>query len=223
MAIAAPTAVVPVAGWAAIAIVLAGAGVLAGGVWLHAQAAARIHSPIELWAARGAFGKRLNDGEKRDDIKLDANGKLPPFPGVHEEIKAWYAAYYAPVLLTKKDAEAIGIKGIDSTWHRKLLEWSYPDWGRIATNQIPQTTTTVEFAVLLRGYVMGQSHWSEVLEQGNICVAGNPTCYDTRNGLVLHFKKEVMEVNRMALSIYYKPSQGLDESAMAVAQFQLEH
>ncbi|KVH56111.1 T6SS effector BTH_I2691 family protein [Burkholderia cepacia] len=223
MAIAAPTAVVPVAGWAAIAIVLAGAGVLAGGVWLHAQAAARIHSPIELWAARGIFGKRLNDGEKRDDIKLDANGKLPPFPGVHEEIKAWYAAYYAPVLLTKKDAEAIGIKGIDSTWHRQLLEWSYPDWGRIATNQIPQTTTTVEFAVLLRGYVMGQSHWSEVLEQGNICVAGNPTCYDTRNGLVLHFKKEVTEVNRMALSIYYKPSQGLDESAMAVAQFQLEH
>ncbi|KWE20144.1 hypothetical protein WL74_24025 [Burkholderia cepacia] len=222
LAIAAPTAVIPVAGWAAAAIVLFGAGVLAGGVWLHAQAAARIHSPIELWAARGLFGKRLNDGEKRDDIKLDANGKLPPFPGVHEEIKAWYAAYYAPVLLTKKDAEAIGIKGIDSTWHRKLLEWSYPDWGRIATNQVPQTTTTVEFAVLLRGYVMGQSHWSEVLEQGNICVAGNPICYDTRNGLVLHFKKEVTEVDRMALSIYYKPSQGLDESAMAVAQFQLE-
>ncbi|WP_334046548.1 T6SS effector BTH_I2691 family protein [Burkholderia cepacia] len=222
LAIAAPTAVIPVAGWAAAAIVLFGAGVLAGGVWLHAQAAARIHSPIELWAARGLFGKRLNDGEKRDDIKLDANGKLPPFPGVHEEIKAWYAAYYAPVLLTKKDAEAIGIKGIDSTWHRKLLEWSYPDWGRIATNQIPQTTTSVEFAVLLRGYVMGQSHWSEVLEQGNICVAGNPICYDTRNGLVLHFKKEVTEVDRMALSIYYKPSQGLDESAMAVAQFQLE-
>ncbi|WP_334011591.1 T6SS effector BTH_I2691 family protein [Burkholderia cepacia] len=222
LAIAAPTAVIPVAGWAAAAIVLFGAGVLAGGVWLHAQAAARIHSPIELWAARGLFGKRLNDGEKRDDIKLDANGKLPPFPGVHEEIKAWYAAYYAPVLLTKKDAEAIGIKGIDSTWHRKLLEWSYPDWGRIATNQVPQTTTTVEFAVLLRGYVMGQSHWSEVLEQGNICIAGNPICYDTRNGLVLHFKKEVTEVDRMALSIYYKPSQGLDESAMAVAQFQLE-
>ena len=222
LAIAGPTAVVPVAGWAAAAIVLIGAGVLAGGVWLHSQSDARRHSPIELWAARGIFGKRLNDGEKRDDIKLDANGKLPPFPGVHEEIKAWYAAYYAPVLLTKKDAEAIGIKGIDSTWHRKLLEWSYPDWGRIATNQVPQTTTTVEFAVLLRGYVMGQSHWSEILEQGNICVVGNPTCYDTRSGLVIHFKKEVTEVYRMALRIYYKPNQGLDESAQATEQFQLE-
>ncbi|WP_244115787.1 T6SS effector BTH_I2691 family protein [Burkholderia cepacia] len=222
LAIAGPTAVVPVAGWAAAAIVLIGAGVLAGGVWLHSQSDARRHSPIELWAARGIFGKRLNDGEKRDDIKLDANGILPPFPGVHEEIKAWYAAYYAPVLLTKKDAEAIGIKGIDSTWHRKLLEWSYPDWGRIATNQVPQTTTTVEFAVLLRGYVMGQSHWSEILEQGNICVVGNPTCYDTRSGLVIHFKKEVTEVYRMALRIYYKPNQGLDESAQATEQFQLE-
>ncbi|UOB56982.1 hypothetical protein MRS60_07740 [Burkholderia pyrrocinia] len=222
LAIAGPTAVVPIAGWAAAAIVLVGAGVLAGGVWLHSQAAARIHSPIELWAARGIFGKRQNDGEKRDGIKLDTNGKLPPFPGVHEEIKAWYAAYYAPVLLTKKDAETIGLKGIDSTWHRNLLAWSNPDWGKIVSNEVSMPSTTVEFAVLLRGYVMGQSHWSDMLEQGTICVVGNPTCYDTRSGLVLHFKKEVTEVYRMALRIYYKPNQGLDESAQATEYFQLE-
>ncbi|WP_342705781.1 hypothetical protein OHZ10_21910 [Burkholderia arboris] len=220
LAIAAPTAVVPVAGWAAVAIVLAGAVVLAGGVWLHSLADARRHSPLELWAARGTFGTHKNDGEKRT---LDANGQLLPFSGgVAEEIKAWYTAYFAPVLLTQKDAENIGLKGIDSTWHRNLLQWSYPNWGRIATNQVPPTTTTVEFTVLLRGYVMGQSHWSDRLEQGNSGVAGNPTCYDTPSGLVLHYKKEVREVDRMALTIDYKPNQGLDESAQAKEQFQLE-
>lgn len=223
LAIAAPTAVVPVAGWAATAIVLLGAGVLAGGVWLHSQADARRHSPIELWAARCIFGTHNNDGEKRDADVLDKNGNLLPFPGgVVEEIKAWYAAYYAPVLLTKKDAEAIGLKGIDSTWHRNLLAWSYPDWGKIVSNEVPMPSTTVEFAVLLRGYVMGQSHWSDMLEQGNVRVAGNPTCYDTPSGLVLHYKKEVTEVYRMALSVYYKPNQGLDENAQAIEQFQLE-
>ncbi|EPL06057.1 T6SS effector BTH_I2691 family protein [Pseudomonas sp. CF161] len=215
MAIAGATAVVPVAGWAAAAVVLAGAAVLTAGVHLHSRAHARTHSPIELWAVRGVFGTRQNDGERRDGIVLDTHKKLPTYSGgVREEIKAWYASFYAPVLLAKADAESLGLKGIDSTWHSNLLAWSPPNWGSIVSNQVATAPTNVEFAVFLRGYIMGQSYWSATLS--------NPSCYIVTGGLVLHFKKEVTEIYKMALSVNYKPNQGLDESSDSNALFELE-
>lgn len=229
MAIAGSTSVIPVAGWAAAAVVLVGVGIVAGGVWLHAQAAARIHSPMELWAARGVFGTRQNDGEKRIDIVLDADKRLPSYPGgVSEEVKAWYASYYAPVLLTESDAKSLGLRGIGSAWHRNLLAWSPPDWGGIVSGQVPTTPTEAEFAVLLRGYVTGQSHWSATLsiphgsDQKRTQITGRPTCYLVAGGLVLHLKREVSDIYKMVLSVDYKPNLGLDEGADASAQFELE-
>ncbi|MBY4709829.1 T6SS effector BTH_I2691 family protein [Burkholderia cepacia] len=229
MAIAGATAVIPVAGWAAAAVVLAGTMVLAGGVALHAQANARIHSPLELWAARGIFGTRQNDGEQRPGIVLGADKKLPPYPGgVGEEVKAWYAGYYAPMLLTENDAKSLGLKGIDSAWHRNLLAWSPPVWGAIASNQVSMPSTEVEFTVLLRGYIMGQSLWAATLNNPrgpggkSVVIASIPTCHLVAGGLVLHFKNEVTDIYKMALDIDYKPNQGLDESADATAQFELE-
>ncbi|EHK66430.1 T6SS effector BTH_I2691 family protein [Achromobacter arsenitoxydans] len=212
LAIAGPTVVIPYAGWAAAAIVLVGAGILAGGVWLHSLAAARVHSPLELWAARGIFGTRKNDGEIRTGIALDADKMLPPFDDVAEEIKAWYAAYYAPQLLEKHEAEVLGVKDVDSRW-QSASSWSIT---RSATPSV------VEFTVLCRGYLIGQSAWSEILEQDKVCVPATPACYDTAAGLVLHYRKEITDAHQMILTVNYSPNQGMDESAVATVQFKLE-
>lgn len=226
LAVAGATAFIPFAGWAAAAVVLLGAGVLAGGLALHAKAKARTHQPIELWAARSVFGNRQNDGEVREGIKLDAQKKLPPYAGLTEEIKHWYAAGFAPALLEKQQLEALGLTGIDSRWHDDS-SWITSTWGVITMNPAPEVPNVVEFAILLRGYIIGQSHWTGTLSapgpnQSTVVIANKPTCHLIAGGLVIHFKSEISTHNNVILNINYNPNLGLDKSAGASAQFGLE-
>jgi len=226
LAIAGPTAVIPVAGWAAAAIVLIGAGILAGGLALHSQAKARIHRPIELWAARSVFGTLENDGERRENITLDQRKRLPAYSSVSEEIKSWYAAYFAPALLDEEQARAFGVLGVDSRWHDDTA-WRMPNWGKIATNSVAEEPSVAEFTILLPDYVLGQSDWkyelSESLaDQNKVSIAGEPTIYIVEKGLIAHFKNDMQNYSNLVLDVIYKPNEGLDENAEAPANFVLE-
>jgi hypothetical protein len=139
------------------------------------QLARRLLAGLGL-ARRDIFGTHENDGEVRQGITLDQDKMLLTYSDVAEEIKAWYAAYFAPALLDKQQAQALGITGVDSQWHDNI-SWSIPSWGAIATNSVPEVPSIAEFTVLLRGYVMGQSDWEYILSvpqtgQGSVAVAG---------------------------------------------------
>ncbi|MEK0335786.1 hypothetical protein SE916_24980, partial [Pseudomonas sp. 5FOS] len=109
LAVAGATSVVPFAGWAAAALVLVGTAIIAGGLYLHAKAHERLHSPIEFWAARSVFGNRNNDGEARPEITLNYENKLPAFTSLQAEIKAWHSEHYGPKLLSAEQAQSLGI------------------------------------------------------------------------------------------------------------------
>ncbi|MBK5541783.1 hypothetical protein JFU57_26220 [Pseudomonas sp. TH07] len=151
---------------------------------------------------------------------------LPPYGGFTEEIKDWHAADFAQALLEKQQLEALGLTGIDSRWHDDS-SWVTSTWGAITMNPAPEVPNVVEFAVLLRGYIIGQSHWTGALgalgpSQDSVAIANKPTCHLIPGGLVLHFKSEISTHNNVLLNINYNPNQGLDESAGASAQFGLE-
>jgi len=225
LAIAGATAVIPFAGWAAAAFALLGAGVLAIGLELHARAKERVHRPIELWAARGSFGSRQNDGEKRKGINLDQNDQLPPYSDVREEVKAWYSANFAPVLLDGHQAKLLGITDVDSRWHENTA-WSIPNWGQITTDSVPTKSSVAEFTVLLRGYITGQSDWKYKLSASDAGheSAANPattTFHLTTDGLVINLKTKAKNQYGVELTIEYQPNQGFDDSAVASTTFQL--
>lgn len=227
LAIAGATAVIPVAGWAAAAIALLGAGVLAGGLALHSRAKARIHRPIELWAARSIFGTLENDGEDRKKITLDQRKRLPPYSSASEEIKNWYATYFAPALLDEEQAQALGVPGVDSRWHHNTA-WRLPDWGKITTDSVPEEPSVAEFTILLPDYVLGQSDWEYELsvpqtDHNKATIAGDPEIYIVERGLIAHFKIDIKTYSKLVLDVIYKPNEGLDENAEAPAQFVLEH
>lgn len=159
LAVAGVTSVVPFAGWAAAALVLVGVAIIAGGLYLHAKAHEHIHSPIELWAARSVFGNRINDGEVRPDITLDYEKKLPAFASLQTEIKAWHDEHYGPKLLSAEQALSLGITRVDTRWHQNN-HWSPPNWTAITHNEVATPRATVEFTVLLPGFVLGVSEWS---------------------------------------------------------------
>ncbi|CAB3857991.1 hypothetical protein LMG26684_02431 [Achromobacter mucicolens] len=225
LAIAGATAVIPFAGWAAAAFALLGAGVLAIGLELHAHAKDRVHQPIELWAVRGVFGTRQNDGEKRKGINLDPNDRLPPYPEVRDEIKAWYSANFAPVLLDDHQAKSLGITNVDSRWHENTA-WSIPNWGQITTDSVPTEPSVAEFTVLLRGYITGQSDWKYKLsapdagQESDVNAA--KTAFHLASGeLVINFKIQAKSKSGVELKIEYQPNQGLDESAVVFTTFKL--
>lgn len=214
-AIAGVSASVPVVGWVAAAVVLTGVALLAGGIWFHSLAAAEAHSAMELWAARCQFGNLKNDGEQREGILLDKDLNLPRYVDISAEMKDWYQAFFAPILLDSDQIESVKLNGMESGWHDR---WFSDD--------------DVEFVVLLPGFILGQSTWDGGLGSVGknvglglppITVFGlEPACYVTSAGLVLHFKIKDKGFSNAILTIEFKPNQGLDEEAVAGANFLLE-
>lgn len=214
-AVAGASATVPVVGWVAAAVVLTGVAFLAGGMWFHSLAAAETHSSMELWAARCQFGNLKNDGEHREGLLLDKNLNLPRYVDISTEMKDWYQAFFSPILLDSDQIESMDLNGMESGWHDR---WFSED--------------DIEFVVLLPGFVMGQSTWDGGLGSvGRVVGLGlppttvfgvEPACVVTSAGLVLHFKIKDMDFSNAILAIEFKPNQGLDEEAIASANFLLE-
>lgn len=220
MPVAGVAATVPVAGWIGAAVILAGTAIVIGGVWLHSKAAAELHSPMELWAARSQFGNRKNDGEQRDGLELDKDRKLPRYIDLESEMKAWYQAFFAPVALDSDQARSLGLNGMGSGWQDN---WFSDD--------------EVEFVILLPGFILGLSTWEgsigsvgsrsrnvqgEVFEFPLLTVFGvDPECFVTSSGLVLNYKIKSAGFANMSLAVEYRPNQGLDETAVAEASFPL--
>ncbi|MCO7517100.1 hypothetical protein NJH80_20550, partial [Pseudomonas putida] len=226
LAIAGPTFFIPFAGWAAAAIVLLGAAVIAGGVYLHAKASERIHNPIELWAARSIFGTRLNDGEIHPDISLDFEKKLPNYLDLVEEVKVWHAEYYSPILLFAEEAKKLGLENLSSGWN-KNESWSPPNWTAIVHNNVPAPSPTVEFTVYLREFIVGQSEWSAklILQRDSKTTTVQPLtpqCQITPSGLLLNFKHETKGAKEARLHITYRPNQGLYQNHESIKQFKLK-
>ncbi|NWL04679.1 hypothetical protein DM807_01980 [Pseudomonas hunanensis] len=227
LAVAGVTTVVPFAGWAAAALVLLGVAIIAGGLYLHAKAHEHLHSPIELWAARSVFGNRINDGEVRPDITLDYEKKLPAFTSLQSEVKAWHNEHYGPKLLSAEQALSLGVAHVDTRWHQNN-HWSPPNWAAITHNEVATPQPTVEFTVLLPGFVLGLSEWSGSLnafrdDEGIDVFPITPTGHTVGGGLVLHFENALANQNHVSLHLAYSANQGLDEDNETLAIFRLEH
>lgn len=226
LAVAGATSVVPFAGWAAAALVLVGVAIIAAGLYLHAKAHEHLHSPIELWAARGIFGNRINDGEARPDITLDYEKKLPAFASLQTEVKAWHNEHYGPKLLSAEQALSLGITDVDTKWHLSN-HWSLPNWTAITHNEVATPQLTVEFTVLLPGFRLGVSEWSGSLsslrdDQGMDVFPVAPTGHIVNAGLVLHFKNTLANQKHVSLHLGYSANQGLNEDNEIQSIFRLE-
>ncbi|RCL24803.1 hypothetical protein C6A77_15630 [Pseudomonas sp. AFG_SD02_1510_Pfu_092] len=226
LAVAGATSVVPFAGWAAAALVLVGTTIIAGGLYLHAKAHERLHSPIELWAARSVFGNRINDGEARPGIVLDYEKKLPAFRSLQTEIKAWHSEHYGPKLLSAEQALSLGMTKADTKWHQNN-HWSPPNWTAITHNEVATSQPTVEITVLLPGFVLGVSEWSGTLstlrnDQGMDVFPIAPTGHIVSAGLVLHFENTLGTQNHVSLHLAYSVNPGLDEDSEILSIFRLE-
>ncbi|MCY1189048.1 hypothetical protein D9M72_02370 [compost metagenome] len=226
LAVAGVTSIVPFAGWAAAALVLVGIAIIAGGLYLHAKAHEHLHSPIELWAARSIFGNRINDGEIRIEIILDHEKKLPAFPSLHAEIKAWHDEHYGPKLLSAEQALSLGITKVDTRWNQNN-HWSPPNWTAITHNEVGTFQPTVEFTVLLPGFRLGVSKWSGSLsslhdDQRMDVFPIAPTGHIVGAGLVLHFENTLTNQNHVSLHLAYSANQGLDEDNETLSIFRLE-
>jgi hypothetical protein len=226
LAIAGPTVFVPFAGWAAAALVLAGAAIIAGGAYLHAKAHKRLHSPIELWAARSIFGNRINDGEIRSGIVLDHEKKLPIFSSLHAEIKAWHNEHYGTKLLSAEQALSLGVTDVDTQWHHSV-HWAQPNWSAIKYKYTATSEATVEFTVLLPGFAIGTSQWSGSLsslhEDGGMDVFPSvPAAYVVGAGLILHFKHTLTHQNHISLHLAYSANHGLNDGSEIHSNFHLE-
>ncbi|MFV3377789.1 hypothetical protein ACNE9Y_27095, partial [Pseudomonas sp. NY11226] len=226
LAVAGVTSVVPFAGWAAAALVLVGVAIIGAGLYLHAKAHEHLHSPIELWVARSIFGNRINDGEERPDITLDYVKKLPAFASLPTEVKAWHNEHYGPKLLSAKQALSLGVTHVDTRWHQNN-HWSPPNWIAITHNEVVAPQPTVEFTVLLPGFVLGVSEWSGSLkahrdDQGRDVLPITPTGYIVGAGLVLHFENTLASQKYVSLHLTYNANQGLDENNEILSTFHLE-
>ncbi|HDS1786834.1 TPA: hypothetical protein QEM65_000243 [Pseudomonas putida] len=226
LAVAGVTSIVPFAGWAAAALVLVGIAIIAGGLCLHAKAQEHLHSPIELWAARSIFGNRINDGEIRIEIILDHEKKLPAFPSLHAEIKAWHDENFGPKLISAEQALTLGITKVDTRWNQNN-HWSPPNWTAITHNEVGTFQPTVEFTVLLPGFRLGVSKWSGSLsslhdDQRMDVFPIAPTGHIVGAGLVLHFENTLTNQEHISLHLAYSANQGLDEDNETLSIFRLE-
>ncbi|QXH36709.1 T6SS effector BTH_I2691 family protein [Pseudomonas muyukensis] len=223
LAIAGPTLFIPFGGWAAAAVVLLGASILMVGLALQANASERLHSPMELWAARSIFGTRLNDGEERPGLPLDGAKKLPHFLTLTDELKSWHAAYYSPLRVTGDDARQLGLEGLGTRIHNDTT-WAYPDWGTIVQSGVSQSVNRGEITVFLRGFVLGQSRWSAALcHQSGLsgitrALPIQATCHLISGGLILHFKSDLPAGATLTLDLEYFPGQGVVEDSSARAR-----
>lgn len=226
LAVAGVTSIVPFAGWSAAALVLVGVAIIAGGLYLHAKAHERLHSPIELWAARSIFGNRINDGEVRLEITLDHEAKLPAFPSLHAEIKTWHNEHYGPKLLSAEQALSFGVTEVDTRWHQND-HWTPPNWTAITHNEVVTAQPTAEFTVFLPGFVLGTSEWSGSLSSfrkigGMEVFPIAPSAHLVAAGLVLHFENTLSNQHHVSLHLAYSANQGLDDGNEIHATFRLE-
>ncbi|MFK0313618.1 T6SS effector BTH_I2691 family protein [Pseudomonas sp. NPDC090233] len=226
LAIIGPTIVIPFAGWGAVVIVALGATLLAAGLFLQAKATERLHSPLELWAARSVFGTRQNDGEERQDIKLDLFRKLPRFDSITEEIKKWYSTYYTPLKITNEQAKELQLPNFGSRI-QNISRWAHPDWGTIVQTGIEYTASLGEMTIFLRGFVLGQSTWSskttliEALTKSTSLLTWTPNCTLISTGLILNFKTNLPPGSSLSLTIEYHPRAGINEENIASATLTL--
>ncbi len=225
LAIAGATSVVPFAGWAAAALVFAGTLIVAGGLYLHAKAYEHIHSAMELWTARSIFGNHLNDGEIRPDVRLTFERKLPPYPSLQAEIRAWHEEHYAPKPLSAKQARSLGVENIDTSWRNRPHWTPANDW--LPASQKNTQTPAVEFSVFLPGFLLGISTWSGHMEtfsrsDGPEAHTETATVYLTAAGLIVHFKKTLTAQHSAKLTLIYMANQGLDSETENHSTFKLE-
>lgn len=162
LAIAGATTLIPFAGWTAAAVVLLGAAIIAGGIYLHAKAAEHLHNPIELWASRSIFGNRLNDGESRPDIILDTDKKLPNFVNIKDEINAWHQVFYSPSLLSKKETKLFDLGHLDSKW-TDLNTWTTPNWTAITHNQVSSIPPLLNLQSSYEGFYWARANGKPAL------------------------------------------------------------
>ncbi|MGX1179646.1 hypothetical protein AB7M31_002714 [Pseudomonas sp. IAP-CY TE4608] len=162
LAIAGATTLIPFAGWTAAAVVLLGAAIIAGGIYLHAKAAEHLHNPIELWASRSIFGNRLNDGESRPDIILDTDKKLPNFANIKDEINAWHQVFYSPSLLSKKETKLFDLGHLDSKW-TDLNTWTTPNWTAITHNQVSSIPPLLNLQSSYEGFYWARANGKPAL------------------------------------------------------------
>jgi hypothetical protein len=179
---------------------------------------------------KGPQGEKLviheYDGESREDVKLDLEKKLPRYSSPQDEIEAWYVESYFRIALFALNSKNLGLHDLTTSWTDNN-RWPTPDWATIIHSHAAEDSPTVEFTILLRGFIIGQSEWFGVLKSKNLdgtarTLIATPCCYTTAAVLVINYKIKPNKSKRVTLSITYHPNQGLQNHTTSAANFSLE-
>ncbi|WP_434771383.1 T6SS effector BTH_I2691 family protein [Pseudomonas entomophila] len=218
---------VPMIGWIITALFLTGATLTGVGLYLHAKAYERIHTPDELWVARSIFGTRQNDGELREGAPLDHERKLFRYASIYEEVEAWYATFYSPMILSNKIASTLGLPDLNSIWIDNDIG-RLPDWNSIIYHQPKTPGSSAEISVLLKGFIIGQSTWSanyttHPKQEPENNKTMKISCHATYAGMVINFKQPTTNQQYINLIITYQPNQGMITTPSITTSFKLGH